>query len=450
MREYFTYVVIDSPPALEISDAMILSPAVDGVILVARAGKTPRKAVGRAAAQIMAVGGTLLGVLLNGADLDQPGYGYYYGYVRRLLRPLFRRQVQEDRVSEEARCPSLWGVCRVPALARQGALGEEPGEAGRAQGLPLRGLPQPDSAPLAARGPDAGRRRPAAGRGHRRRSSRSSDTDEFDELIREISAAERRNRSPEAGAAMSRIASDSGCGAAHRPGRAGRRLAAGYARRTSRPGEDSGQLSIVSQPGVEVVWEGVVPGQNRHRRTAGDRGHPARGATSCSLLQGGLPATGLAGRDRAGPAVRARLRPGSLRPAPHEPAWRRRRRRRRSGGGNRTAGSRPGRGKASSPAGSAPPGHEPERATAGGFADLTAQHEFGNSLDRGSLDHASARAARAGPAEAAAQDSRSSRQDGALPPVVYLLGFGLLTATGAVALRRRRRLAPRRRCPCAH
>lgn len=79
VREYFTHVVIDSPPALEISDAMIVSPAVDGVIVVARAGKTPRKAVGRAAGQIMSVGGKLLGVLLNGANLDQPGYGYYSG-----------------------------------------------------------------------------------------------------------------------------------------------------------------------------------------------------------------------------------------------------------------------------------------------------------------------------------------------------------------------------------
>ena len=80
MHEYFTYMVIDSPPVLEISDALLLSPAVDGVILVARAGKTPRKAIGKAAAQIMAVGGTLLGVLVNGADLDRLGYGYGYGY----------------------------------------------------------------------------------------------------------------------------------------------------------------------------------------------------------------------------------------------------------------------------------------------------------------------------------------------------------------------------------
>lgn len=80
VRGYFTYVVIDSPPALEITDAAILSSAVDGVMLVARAGKTPREAIGRCATRITAVGGTLLGVLLNGADLDQPGYGYYGSY----------------------------------------------------------------------------------------------------------------------------------------------------------------------------------------------------------------------------------------------------------------------------------------------------------------------------------------------------------------------------------
>ena len=35
LTEYFTYVVIDSPPCLGLSDALQLSPSVDGVVLVA-------------------------------------------------------------------------------------------------------------------------------------------------------------------------------------------------------------------------------------------------------------------------------------------------------------------------------------------------------------------------------------------------------------------------------
>lgn len=79
MREYFTYVVIDSPPILELSDAMATSPHVDGTILVARAGKTPRKTVQRAADSLAKIGATLFGVLVNGVNMERSGYGYY-GY----------------------------------------------------------------------------------------------------------------------------------------------------------------------------------------------------------------------------------------------------------------------------------------------------------------------------------------------------------------------------------
>ncbi len=77
MREYFTYVVIDSPPVLELSDGMVVSQYVDGVILVARGGKTPRKAVQRASDQLLQIGAKLLGVLVNNVRPGQSGYGYY-------------------------------------------------------------------------------------------------------------------------------------------------------------------------------------------------------------------------------------------------------------------------------------------------------------------------------------------------------------------------------------
>lgn len=79
MREYFTYVVIDSPPVLELSDAMSTSQYADGVILVAHGGKTPRKVVLKAAENLVRVGGKLLGVLVNAVDVERGSYGYY-GY----------------------------------------------------------------------------------------------------------------------------------------------------------------------------------------------------------------------------------------------------------------------------------------------------------------------------------------------------------------------------------
>jgi succinoglycan biosynthesis transport protein ExoP len=76
MREYFTYVVIDSPPILELSDALVASPHADGVILVTRGGKTPRKMVQRAADSLRQVGAKLFGVLVNDVAIEKTSYGY--------------------------------------------------------------------------------------------------------------------------------------------------------------------------------------------------------------------------------------------------------------------------------------------------------------------------------------------------------------------------------------
>ncbi len=77
LEEYFSYIIIDTPPALEITDAVALSPCVDGVIMVTRSGYTPRDAVRRATQRLQAVGAKLLGVLLNDVDMTSSEYGYY-------------------------------------------------------------------------------------------------------------------------------------------------------------------------------------------------------------------------------------------------------------------------------------------------------------------------------------------------------------------------------------
>ena len=82
--EHFDVVLIDSPPSLELSDALTVSPYVDGVVIVARAGQTPREAVRRTSLRFQRAGARILGALINGADLRNPDYGYYYsGYLSR-------------------------------------------------------------------------------------------------------------------------------------------------------------------------------------------------------------------------------------------------------------------------------------------------------------------------------------------------------------------------------
>jgi polysaccharide biosynthesis transport protein len=79
LSEYFKYIVIDSPPVLSVSDSLVISTQVDGVILVVRGGETPKDAVKKANAHLMAVGAPLLGAMINNVDLDSPEYVYYHG-----------------------------------------------------------------------------------------------------------------------------------------------------------------------------------------------------------------------------------------------------------------------------------------------------------------------------------------------------------------------------------
>jgi Mrp family chromosome partitioning ATPase len=73
----FDWVILDSPPVLPVTDALVLAQHASASLLVARAGVTPDEAVEQS---IASLGASLLGVVLNGADhLDRlySHYGYY-------------------------------------------------------------------------------------------------------------------------------------------------------------------------------------------------------------------------------------------------------------------------------------------------------------------------------------------------------------------------------------
>jgi Mrp family chromosome partitioning ATPase len=79
----FDLVVCDSPPCISVADSVALSAQCDGVILVVRAGTVPQDVVRRAAEQIQAVKGKIIGVLLNSVNLKRDAYYYdYYRYYR--------------------------------------------------------------------------------------------------------------------------------------------------------------------------------------------------------------------------------------------------------------------------------------------------------------------------------------------------------------------------------
>jgi succinoglycan biosynthesis transport protein ExoP len=80
LREHFDLVLIDSPPAIAVSDAVVLAVQCDGVLLVLRAHKTPPVAVQRLIERLEAVGGRILGTVLVGVDFRGPDFADYHQY----------------------------------------------------------------------------------------------------------------------------------------------------------------------------------------------------------------------------------------------------------------------------------------------------------------------------------------------------------------------------------
>lgn len=80
LREQYDHIVIDTPPSLSVTDAVVLSPRADAVVLVIRSGKTTKQALRRSRDILMQVNAKVVGVLLNAVDLSSPDYYYYYEY----------------------------------------------------------------------------------------------------------------------------------------------------------------------------------------------------------------------------------------------------------------------------------------------------------------------------------------------------------------------------------
>ncbi len=80
LRRRYKFIVIDSPPIMAATDAVILSALTDGVLLVVRSGQTPKEAFTRARDLLVAVKCRMLGVVLNAVDSSAPDYYYAYRY----------------------------------------------------------------------------------------------------------------------------------------------------------------------------------------------------------------------------------------------------------------------------------------------------------------------------------------------------------------------------------
>ncbi|HYL64303.1 MAG TPA: polysaccharide biosynthesis tyrosine autokinase [Candidatus Methylomirabilis sp.] len=80
LRGKYKFIVIDSPPIMAATDAVILSVKADGVLLVVRSGDTPKEAFTRTRDLLNSVKCRMLGVVLNAVDSGAPDYYYSYRY----------------------------------------------------------------------------------------------------------------------------------------------------------------------------------------------------------------------------------------------------------------------------------------------------------------------------------------------------------------------------------
>lgn len=80
LKELYDIVVVDTPPALAVTDAQILASKCDGVILIINSGKLKREIAIKLKASLEYVKARILGVVLNNMDRKSTdSYYYYYG-----------------------------------------------------------------------------------------------------------------------------------------------------------------------------------------------------------------------------------------------------------------------------------------------------------------------------------------------------------------------------------
>jgi len=79
LSERYDHIVIDSPPLLKVTDPVILSTMVDGVILVVHGGRSTREVVRRTRQELAVAGARIFGVVLNNVESGHDGVGDYYG-----------------------------------------------------------------------------------------------------------------------------------------------------------------------------------------------------------------------------------------------------------------------------------------------------------------------------------------------------------------------------------
>lgn len=103
LREKYDHIVIDTPPTLSVTDAVVLSQRADAIVLVIRSSKTTKQALRRSRDILMQVNAHITGVLLNAVDLTSPDYYYYYEYQGKYHDSYYREDGDTEPAPSDGR-----------------------------------------------------------------------------------------------------------------------------------------------------------------------------------------------------------------------------------------------------------------------------------------------------------------------------------------------------------
>jgi capsular exopolysaccharide synthesis family protein len=78
LKRRYDIIIIDTPPILPATDALLLASQIDGVVLLVKAGATDRKMVKKVVEQIKNSQANLIGIVLNQVNIEKEGYYKYY------------------------------------------------------------------------------------------------------------------------------------------------------------------------------------------------------------------------------------------------------------------------------------------------------------------------------------------------------------------------------------
>ena len=81
-RERFTWIILDAPPIVSVTDPLLLAKLADMVLMVVRYNQVDRKLARRSLVALRRTDARVVGVVLNGIDPKSDSYHYYYSYYQ--------------------------------------------------------------------------------------------------------------------------------------------------------------------------------------------------------------------------------------------------------------------------------------------------------------------------------------------------------------------------------